>query len=80
MKVRVANEIYDETSVVLANGDVRPAHHCSSINAAKRLMRPAAYPKRAFRSWKAAEADGGVGRLVGLQTPSVASGVAEGAI
>lgn len=52
MKVRLVNLIYDETSAVLANGEIKPAQHCKSINEAKEVMRKATWPKRSFEAWR----------------------------
>lgn len=51
MKVRLANLIFDETSRVLANGEIKPVFVAGSVNRAKAQMR-GAVPAKAFEAWR----------------------------
>lgn len=75
MKIRIGRLIYDQSSELLANGDLKPSAEFQSINAAKRAMRRQ-QPARAFESYKAVKREFGVEwaeavcGLLGLRQPS----------
>lgn len=79
MIVRVANQVFDETSKVLANGQIEPVARFPTTNQAKLHMRTASFPKRSFDRWKdlGKKANDELIKLCGASRPAPVAGVTQ---